>query len=633
MEKIEETEEIKNNENAENKDIFERKKLSALSSRDNILINNDMKYFKNELLKELKNIKQEIFSKLTKYVVELNEKIKKESKEKEELDSKIDLISKNIDNKITNFLTEKNRYNFDRIIADIKESITKNDIKILTLKQELNSHKDNYESMIKNNILYQGVIGPGCRHRNMHQFIDFLNTSLNNLNSLNTQNASEMRSFKNIIENRFNNINAQITDLILGYKAYINQNMKELEKKIGNEMKLYDNKLMDIRTINIQNADNIENKLKKIDEEYDNLNKLENNINQSNEKVMNEINESNNKIKEIFDKYDNEFNEIKTKYDDMINTNKEIKSKLNNLNLFYKKNIFDFGSEKKKSKLDSKSDINNIENESVIGRYKDQSTETLRGNFTKIEKTKIENDKESSQKSVSKIYLKIGNGKNSRKGSKKILKNERLEKYKFLYENEYNNNYRSLDNDSSYNNYENNSNNNLEKKTKRASSSIPYMRNKNKRDKNKVEKYTSKDLYETGLLVNFNSRIEENNYINNLKTNALCLKLLEKGVNLEQIYFNEFANKSSIIPGEYYKSSKNKEKKRHHHSNFSNKDNNHFNSTFYKKINSNIEKNKYNEYMKKGENDTTYLIKEKENQLYFRNPYQKIKIKNLNAIE
>ena len=134
-------------------------------------------------------------------------------------------------------------------------------------------------------------------------------------------------------------------------------------------------------------------------------------------------------------------------------------------------------------------------------------------------------------------------------------------------------------------------------------------------------------------MVNFNSRIEENNYINNLKSNALCLKLLEKGVNLEQIYFNEFANKSSIIPGEYYKSSKNKEKKRHHHSNFSNKDNNHFNSTFYKKINSNIEKNKYNEYMKKGENDTTYLIKEKENQLYFRNPYQKIKIKNLNAIE
>ena len=59
MAKIEKKEEIKNNENAENKDIFERKKLSALSSRDNILINNDMKYFKNELLKELKNIKQE----------------------------------------------------------------------------------------------------------------------------------------------------------------------------------------------------------------------------------------------------------------------------------------------------------------------------------------------------------------------------------------------------------------------------------------------------------------------------------------------------------------------------------------------------------------------------------------------
>ena len=128
----EERNEIKTQENN-----LPRSSFPALTSRPNIAINNDMKYFKNELLKEMKKIKQELFVKFSEYSLQLNEKIKQASIDNEQLDQKIEYISKNIDDKITSFLNEKNKYNFDRIISDLKDNIMTNDIKIQTMREEL----------------------------------------------------------------------------------------------------------------------------------------------------------------------------------------------------------------------------------------------------------------------------------------------------------------------------------------------------------------------------------------------------------------------------------------------------------------------------------------------------------------
>ena len=229
----EERNEIKTQENN-----LPRSSFPALTSRPNIAINNDMKYFKNELLKEMKKIKQELFVKFSEYSLQLNEKIKQASIDNEQLDQKIEYISKNIDDKITSFLNEKNKYNFDRIISDLKDNIMTNDIKIQTMREELRQHKEQYEEVVKSNIYYQGMIGSGCKYRNMHQFIDFLLSSLNELNSTNNQKASEMRLYKTKVENIFHNINGQLNDITFGYKSYINQCMKDYENKISSQLRM-----------------------------------------------------------------------------------------------------------------------------------------------------------------------------------------------------------------------------------------------------------------------------------------------------------------------------------------------------------------------------------------------------------
>ena len=607
----EERNEIKTQENN-----LPRSSFPALTSRPNIAINNDMKYFKNELLKEMKKIKQELFVKFSEYSLQLNEKIKQASIDNEQLDQKIEYISKNIDDKITSFLNEKNKYNFDRIISDLKDNIMTNDIKIQTMREELRQHKEQYEEVVKSNIYYQGMIGSGCKYRNMHQFIDFLISSLNELNSTNNQKASEMRLYKTKVENIFHNINGQLNDITFGYKSYINQCMKDYETKISSQLRIYDEKFLELKTHDLENKKGIEKKLSDYDEKYKTLDKLENNININNEKLLEDIKLSNNNLEKKMELYQQEFDEMKTKFQELLKYNKEIKSKLNSLNLFSKKKIINKAEEKNEDYLFN-NDILNSEFDMGNKKYKNQSTETLGVNYSE----KKENSKNVNNNNISRIYLKIGGRKYS-KDSRKILKNERLEKFKYIYENE-NNNYdnklfnKSLDSTQSIN-QENNKN-----EYTRIRSSIPGIHTNKKKLKNKIDNYSSKDLYNTGLFVNFNSKCEEDNYINNLKNNALCLKLLEKGIKLD-------LSKSTINPGEYFLSSKNMQKKKLKNNH---KDKNFFNMSFNKKRESNYDGDKYHEYINKGDNDILFAINNPDNGLIFRNPNSKLKIKNLSAIE
>ena len=616
-------------------ETLDRNSVSALTQRNNFPFNNDMKYFKNELLKELKKIKQELFSKFTQYSIELNEKVKKASSDNEQLDEKIDYISKNIDSKLSNFLNEKNRYNLDRIITDMRDNIMTNDIKIQTMREELRIHKDQYEDIVRNNILYQGMIGPGCKYRNMHQFIDYLMASLNNITTQLNQKNSEMNNYKTRTNNLFHNVNSQISEIIMGYKSYVNQSMKDFDIKIHNEIKLFDEKFLELRVQNMENNKNIEKKLDAFDDEYKTLENIEKNINEKNLKVIDDMKESNNKLSQMFEDFKKEFEEIKNKYNELSESNNEIKEKLKNLNLFSKRNFL--GKRNSQKKLNN--DLNNgLEYDLNNKKLKNQATETLGENFNNSEKNPLSsNNMENSppKNPVSKIYLDMNKGKNGRKGSEKILKNERLEKFNFLYNDNNNNNLneniifnKSLDNSRTIN-MESNS---LNKTHHRINSSFQGLRTRKKKGKNKVENYTSRDLYDTGLFVNFNSKDEEEIYIDNLKNNALCVKLLEKGIKLNRNNLNEYINKSANFPGDYFYNSKSLPKERYNYKQYG-KEKNFFNMSFNKKVNNNLEENKFREYLQKGENDNAFNLKKNEDRYLFRNTHTKIKIKNLSAIE
>ena len=623
-----------------NLDITGRSNIHSNTMKNTISVNNDMIYFKNELLKEMKKIKLELSNKFAEYTLELEEKLNKTSNANMELDEKIDYVAKNLDNKLNNLFGQKTIEHFEKGLLETKDNIVTNNIKLQALREELRIHKSQYEDIVSHNILYHGMIGPGCKYRNFHEYVDFVNSSINNLITANNQKAVDMKNYKSKIDNIIHNINSQISEIIMGYKSYVHQSIKDFGEKVDKNFSSFENKLFEQKTLTVQGNKDIENQLLEFSEKYKSLGQIELNINEYKGKLLENMNESNLKINETLDNHQKELEKIKIQQNDLMKSFQEIKEKLSISNNNRKKNL-DLMNIRKFKKIDVKTSDNFHKNNNIsnnddmnsgsefnIGnkKFKNQSTETLNMN------NKNNNEQTPPKNNVTKIYLKMNKEKNARTGSGKILKSERLEKFKFLYGSESINNDNLLLNKSNDSIQTLNNENGSNKNEPRINPSIQDSSSRRVKNKNIIEKYTSNDLYNTGLFVNFNSKFEEDNYINNLKNNALCLKLLEKGVKLEKIY-NDVLNRNASNPSDYFFNSKIKEKI--HNARQFNKEKNYFNKSYNNKkgsINYNLEK--YSEYGQKGENDTNFVIKNYENDILRKKSSQpKLKIKSLIAIE
>ena len=594
---------------------------SSLEMRQSILMNKDMIYFKDDILKEVKNIQQELFDKFNDFSKEIYEKINKTSHDNEEIEEKIEYISKNIDNKIAAFFVDKNINNFEKTISELKDNILTNDIKIQSVREDLKIHKDKYSDIINKNIYYHGLIGPGCKYRDMHQFIDYLNSSLRELTTKINQKGSESKESRRKTDTFLNTINNQISDITFSYKSYMNQSIKDLNSKIKEDLKKLEDELKTSIENNIQYAKEMGIKLEEYNDKFENRVIFENDYSEKNEKAINDIKETNTKLFEMLEDYKKELQEIKDQYNEILNCNKELKNKLNPLNLFYKRNNLNAKNSKKNE------DLSNIQKLNInVKKLRNQGTETFSENFVD-RNSFLENTVRNGQ--ISHIYLKMTKDKNDLKISQKILRNERLEKFNYLYnDNNQSENCasnRSLDTIKPIYSFINSQN----KMTLRTSSSVPKMQNKKMKEENNIESHSSTNL---GLFANINKKIKGNNYIKDLKNNGINIKNKENGTKLEQNYINKYKNKNSSIPNDFLHISKNKQKERHNNSKQSIKEKNYFNMSFHKKLNTILEENKYKGYMQKGENDMAFPIKENQKEIIFRNNKSKIKIKNLTAI-
>ena len=428
-----------------NSDIIRRSNVHSNTTKNTFSVNNDMIYFKNELLKEMKKIKLELSNKFAEYTTELDEKINKTSSANMELDEKIDFVAKNLENKLNDLFGQKTIENLEKSLLETKDNIVTNNIKLQALREELRIHKGQYEDIVRHNILYHGMIGPGCKYRNLHEYIDFVNASINNIITVNNQKAADLKNYKSKMDNIIHNINSQISEIIIGYKSFVHQSIKDFGEKVDKNFSSFENKLFEQKSLIIQGNKDIEHQLLEFSEKYKSLGQIEININESKGKLMENIKESNIQINETLDNHQKELEEIKNQQNDLMKSFQELKEKLNNSNnnIFNRKKNLDLMNIRKFKKIDAKTSNdfhknNNISyNDDMNGsefnignkKFKHQSTETLNMNQNNKEQTPPKNN-------VTKIYLKMDKEKNALNSSGKILKSERLEKFKFLYGNE-----------------------------------------------------------------------------------------------------------------------------------------------------------------------------------------------------
>ena len=202
---------------------------------------NDFIYFKNELLKDLKEIESKI-----------NDKVKTTLEKNEEkilsIDTKINLCREKILELSSIINSDKSQSeNINKLIifkSKTEDKISLYDKKIKELKDYLNESIYSMNKSINENINYPGIIGINSKFPNFHAYIDFVISNINNLNSFKEKMvALDIKNYKNNLDKIMKSYKIQIDSFMNSTKNLNTENLLVCDNKISDLCILFEIKL------------------------------------------------------------------------------------------------------------------------------------------------------------------------------------------------------------------------------------------------------------------------------------------------------------------------------------------------------------------------------------------------------
>ena len=288
-----------------------------------ILIKKELLYFKNDVLKDFKQIEINLNTKYNENSIFYNNKIK-------EFDEKLNLIFSKMSKiedviSLDNILNEKvdKLYEFKE---KIKEKLISEEIKLESLNKELHNIIYKYDNMLSKSILYPGIIGNLCKFKTFHDFIDYVINQINILTQFKDKNILDLQSYKKKLEIIVDSFKLQISNFNKENYQIINQKINESELKFYDHFKIYDDKIHNIR---LENSKYVINSKKEFDNILNEWKKILDIKNEIFGKFEDEIPKFHNSILKKFEGYKKEFNVIKNRFIQLSEFIKDVRFRIN----------------------------------------------------------------------------------------------------------------------------------------------------------------------------------------------------------------------------------------------------------------------------------------------------------------
>ena len=295
----------------------------ALNSKN---IKMDLLLFKDEILKDIKDMKKNITDKLNNTNKILNEKL-------ESYDEKFDLYNEKILQLNKLIVEDKNiKDKVDKLMEaklTFKDNILTHDIKLNHIEKDFNTKITQINGILSESVIYPNVIGGISKIKTFHEFIDYVLTQISQTNSFKEKNTSNLNSYKTKIENLIKSLQFQLDNLVKSNNEYTTKSVNESEEKIKNIFLLYDEKIKNVRVENQNYASSLEQLYKDMKEELKKFNNIKNNIyNKFNNDLYN-MKKDNYQVVKMFGNYKNEFNLLKDRFTKLSEFIKDIRFRKN----------------------------------------------------------------------------------------------------------------------------------------------------------------------------------------------------------------------------------------------------------------------------------------------------------------
>ena len=285
--------ENENNSNSPKKDIIATIKPESIKM--------DILYFKNDLLKEIKQLEKDLLQKSKETNDALKDKISVYEIKMNFIKEQISSLSKKI---LDRNKTEEEISNINKISQRLLNESTTDKIKLNLLEKETRRSIDQINELLKKSIIYPGVIGSKAKFNTFHEFIDFLIAESNYNNNFRQKNNMDLSSFKLKVDKNINLLTFKIESNLVSSNGYTDRKVKEVLGKFDDILLKYKQNLNELRIENSDYVIQLEKDTKDLRRETNLIKNMRN---------------------QIFDKIDNEVNYIKTENEKIVENFKGFK--------------------------------------------------------------------------------------------------------------------------------------------------------------------------------------------------------------------------------------------------------------------------------------------------------------------
>ena len=287
---------------------------------------NDILIFKNETLKDFKEAQKKISDKYKNLDLEIKEKLESYEKRINTYENKIIELS--------------NLINTDKTIRDKVETLMefkeKVDDKMLTEKirldncrNDLNSNIDRIDQILKDSVIYPGVIGGISKYKTFHDLIDYVLTQCSQNLTFREKSILDFKGYKTKLENIIGSFNTQINTLLNTTSEYTKTSVKELEDKIKSIFNVYDDRLQDTRIENANYAIGLERATEALKKELENLEIIKKELYEKVDSGILEVKNDNTRVVKLFAGYKRNFHVIQHKFNQLSDFIKDIRFRIN----------------------------------------------------------------------------------------------------------------------------------------------------------------------------------------------------------------------------------------------------------------------------------------------------------------
>ena len=163
--------------------------------------------YKNEILKDFKQIEEQISNKNEYNFTFFSNKIKKLESSFEEINKQFQQISSFT---ILNKSLPETVNNLSFSTSKIKETLKNNENEIKNIQKKLDSSFEKYDNVIMQSLLYPGLIGKNAKFENFHELIDYVLFNINNFLTFKDLNLTKINEKRKNLENSMKDFQTKI---------------------------------------------------------------------------------------------------------------------------------------------------------------------------------------------------------------------------------------------------------------------------------------------------------------------------------------------------------------------------------------------------------------------------------------